>query len=245
MRHRVSTTWLQLPHFDHQVPLLTGPDGYHYVPLFALCQMLGLNATNEIQRARYMLLWDLARLLPLEINGRICGAWSLPYPLHVGYWFGMAYERVADPARREQLKRAIDDSMELSEQAYQAVEAQFEDGRRRMYRLALQVKQLRSRLETLLDTPTINVHDEALAGIIVRATALADLVEPFVRGWLSDAAGLPVIDSIRVDDTGAVIDSHVPSTLFGTLQRADAEKLDAYEVLLARTLTQLAEWAYD
>ena len=71
---------ITLPHFEYKVPALYVADGeVPYIPVIALCQMLGIRYDTRIARWRTLLLWEDARKLPLrsEKSGRRV-VWCLP-----------------------------------------------------------------------------------------------------------------------------------------------------------------------
>ena len=60
----IQQTTMILPYFDHEVPVLCLEDGARYIPVVALCKMLGLRADTHIPRWRKLMLWCNARKLP-------------------------------------------------------------------------------------------------------------------------------------------------------------------------------------
>src|SRR5262249_30557262 len=134
---RVTLEMLILPHFDYAVPLLRSPQTeLHYVPFYAVCHMLELTSTEEIERARHTGVWSSACLLVLPRGAsRVSAAhpgvvaWCIPYPLPAGYWMANVRRRVRDPERRAQLKRAVADAMELAAGAFDLMLARYQAGR--------------------------------------------------------------------------------------------------------------------
>src|SRR5258707_442074 len=55
-----------LPYFDDEVPVVFLADGTRYIPVVALCRMLGLRPERHIPRWRRLFLWEHARKLPLQ-----------------------------------------------------------------------------------------------------------------------------------------------------------------------------------
>ena len=53
---------ITLPFFDYQVPVLYVEDGTRYIPVIALCEMLGLRAKAYIPRWRKLVLWASAQV---------------------------------------------------------------------------------------------------------------------------------------------------------------------------------------
>jgi hypothetical protein len=139
---------------------------------------------------------------------------------------------VHDAERRVQLHRAIDDAIEMSSLAFEMVQTCFEDGRRRMYRLANDVMHLTELLDAIAERPPrIRAGDEeAFQHIVDHFHLFAAEVGDFARAWLAQAAALPVVDGIAADaEEGHVLDASVPMTLLGTLSDADAQHLEEYE----------------
>ena len=77
----VQQSTMILPHFDYEVPILYVADGTAYVPVIALCEMLGLRADRHIQRWRGLALWANACKLPLRMKS---GKTRLVWCLHKG-----------------------------------------------------------------------------------------------------------------------------------------------------------------
>ncbi len=74
----VQQSTMILPHFDYEVPILYVADGTAYVPVIALCEMLGLRADRHIQRWRGLALWANACKLPLRMkSGKTRIVWCL------------------------------------------------------------------------------------------------------------------------------------------------------------------------
>ena len=181
-----------LPHLEREVPLLHGSDGRPMVPMHALCRMLGLDATCEIRRAQRVLLWVAASLLPMVMSrgGEVRYAWCLPYPLHVGYWFGQVYGQVSDPALREALLRTIKDTDHLGGRVFWHLHERFVVGRQRMRQLPLAIQSIGDLLERLQGNPRVRVSKtkrDGLAILALRHQALREQAEAFVRGWFAAA----------------------------------------------------------
>src|SRR5215469_1178453 len=72
---------MTLPYFDAEVPIVYLADSTGYIPVVALCRMLGLRPERHIPRWRRLFLWEHARKLPLQTEKR--GA-RLVWCLHLG-----------------------------------------------------------------------------------------------------------------------------------------------------------------
>jgi len=157
MREQVRQERLMLPHFASEVPVLYQVDGTAYVPVRAVCEMLGLRADSRIRRWRKLLFWEQARKLPLRLPQR---GTRLVWCLRLGALpllfscFDWSYVR---PDRRAQLQAATDEHLELLERAYQRRQTLYRESQRldisradldlEMYAAALAVQHI-SRLIT-------------------------------------------------------------------------------------------------
>ncbi len=72
---------MTLPYFDDEVPIVYLADGAGYIPVVALCRMLGLSLRTHIPRWRRLFLWVHARKLPLRTETR---GTRLVWCLHLG-----------------------------------------------------------------------------------------------------------------------------------------------------------------
>ncbi len=69
---------ITLPYFDEEVPIVYLADGASYIPVVALCRMLGLRPRTHMPRWRRLFLWEQARKLPLRTEQRgTRGVWCL------------------------------------------------------------------------------------------------------------------------------------------------------------------------
>ena len=121
----VQQSTMILPHFDCEVPILYVADGTAYVPVIALCEMLGLRADRHIQQWRRLALWENACKLPLRMKS---GKTRIVWCLHRGafpFLYGCFNWSLVSPERRMQLRQATDEWIELSNHAYQEMQAHY------------------------------------------------------------------------------------------------------------------------
>jgi hypothetical protein len=59
---------IMLPHIGEVVPVLYLGDGNPFIPVCAVCKVLGINADRYIQRWRTLIHWTDARKLPFKIS---------------------------------------------------------------------------------------------------------------------------------------------------------------------------------
>ncbi len=241
--HPMTASTIVLPHFERTVPLLFGSDGRPMVPIFALCRMLGLDTTRELRRAQRVLLWDAASLLPMAQGREVWCVWCLPYPLHVGYWFGQVYGHVHDPKLRKHLLCAIKDTDHLAGRLFRHLHDRFIMGRQRMSQLPLSLSSVCDLIEQLQDDRRVQVSEstrEHVAALALRHQALRDQAETFVRGWFAGVRQLPVVDAFQVDEEGHVIGAPTPFTLFGVFSHEDSSQLSQYEHAIAALRAELS-----
>jgi hypothetical protein len=50
----IEQTMIRLPHFEEEVPALVTEDGMLYIPVIAICRMLGIRADTHMRRWRRM-----------------------------------------------------------------------------------------------------------------------------------------------------------------------------------------------
>ena len=115
-RQAIQQTTMMLPYFDEEVPVLYLADGTAYLPVRALCRMLGLRAETHIPRWRKLVLWASARKLPLQTARGQRIVWCL----HRGalpFWCACFNWSLVSAERREQLRQATDAWLEDVAQA--------------------------------------------------------------------------------------------------------------------------------
>src|SRR6266487_6399502 len=106
-RQAILQTTIMLPYFDEEVAALYLADGTAYLPVRALCRMLGLRAEANIPRWRKLVLWTNARKLPLQTARGQRIVWCL----HRGalpFWCACFNWSLVPAERREQLRQATD-----------------------------------------------------------------------------------------------------------------------------------------
>ena len=122
-----------LPYFDEKVSVLCLQDGSRYIPVIALCKMLGLRADVHIPRWRRLMLWHHARKLPWRTPpGRTRIVWCL----HLGalpFWCACFNWSLVTPSRQAQLQEATDAWSNVAEQAHQQMLARYREMRRILF----------------------------------------------------------------------------------------------------------------
>src|SRR5215467_13654455 len=115
----IQQTTITLPYFDYEVPLLSLGDRGGYIPVVALCRMLGLRPRTHIPRWRRLFLWEHARKLPLRTDKR---GMRMVWCLHLGallFWCSSFNWSLVSPERQVQLHLATEAGLKHLEQAHQ------------------------------------------------------------------------------------------------------------------------------
>ncbi len=187
----VQQATLILPHFDYEVPVLYVADGTAYVPVIALCEMLGLRADRHIRRWRELALWANACKLPLRMKS---GKTRIVWCLHRGafpFLYGSFNWSLVSPERRMQLRQATDEWIDVSNHVYQAMQAHYKSTRRFLFTFlttyadtTVSLKQVAEQLSTVLDFGSYLKLDELVAqgiSLIEQATTHVRTMEIFRR----------------------------------------------------------------
>lgn len=236
----VRQTMMVLRHFDYEVPVLYLAGGAAYVPVIALCEMLGLRADPHIQRWRKLALWANARKLPFRTRS---GKRRIVWCLHVGafpFLYACFNWSLVSPERRAQLRQATDEWIELSAQAHQEMQRRYREMRRLLFTFLttysepdLSLRHYAQRLHALLDKDSSLRLDQLIAhglSIIHQATTHA-------RTMLQDQARTPIVDAFKVDPDGNVIENF-SLPLLPVVRREDKEQFFEY-------FRKLAQWHRD
>src|SRR2546426_373926 len=109
----VRQTMITLPYISDEVPALYLADGRPYIPVFAVCQALGIRANSHIQRWRNLALWATARKLPFQTLKRgKRRVWCLLIS-QVPFLYSLFNWNLVSPERRRQLYQATEEHLKL------------------------------------------------------------------------------------------------------------------------------------
>ena len=236
----VQQSTLILPHFDCEVPILYVADGAAYVPVIALCEMLGLRADRHIQRWRQLALWANACKLPLRMkSGKTRIVWCLnrgAFP----FLYGCFNWSLVSPERRMQLRWATDEWVGLSNHAYQAMQTHYKAMRRFLFTFlttygdtSVSLKRVAEQLSTLLDLGSCSKLDE----LVTQGISLIEQTTKHARTMLQDQAGTPIFDAFKVDSDGNIQETF-SLPLLPVVPQEDEEKL-------IELLEKLVQWNQD
>jgi len=236
----VQQSTMILPDFDYEVPILYLADGTAYVPVIALCEMLGLHAGRHIQKWRRLALWANACKLPLRMKS---GKTRIVWCLHRGafpFLYGCFNWSQVSPERRMQLRQATDEWIDLSNHAYQAMQAHYKETRRFLFTFlttyadtSLSLRWLAEQLSTLLDFDSRMRLDE----LVTQGTSFIEQTTKHARTMLQDQASTPIVDTFKVDYDRNIIETF-SLPLLPVVPDEDKEKL-------IELLEKLVQWYRD
>jgi len=235
-RQAIRQTTMMLPYFDEEVPVLYLADGTTYLPVRALCRMLGLRAETHIPRWRKLVLWASARKLPLQTARGQRIVWCL----HRGalpFWCICFNWSFVTPLRREQLRQATEAWQEDVAQAQQLLLERY----RSLRRLLFTFLNAYSDAETWLDrwplhfSASVDVASaRQLELLLSQGKTLISQATAQARKILQEQAMAPVVDVITLDADGAGTEiGTLP--LFPVVPREDCEQFFV-------SLRRLAQW---
>jgi hypothetical protein len=192
-----------LPHFHCEVPVLYLADGAPYIPVRALCAMLGLRAERHIPKWRKLMFWGSARKLPFL--GSTKGArviWCIPmeqYP----FIFGCFDWQLVSSERRTQLRQAADAWSEASGQAYLKMRAHYKYVRHLLFTFFTMFANADTLLRRYEDLSCQSLDFEAVAqldALVHRGKGLLFLTSTHARKMLQDQEDVPIVDAARMKD---------------------------------------------
>src|SRR5215470_11470594 len=123
-----------LPFLDDEVPALYLADGRPYIPVCAVCRVLGIRADTHIRRWRTLVLWITARKLPFQTEKRGKRlVWCLLIS-EVPFLYGLFDWKLISPERRLQLRQATKEQIKLTDQVYQHMQHEYKAMRQALFR---------------------------------------------------------------------------------------------------------------
>jgi len=201
----IQQTTTILPYFDYEVPLLSLGNSSGYIPVVALCRMLGLNPRTHIPRWRRLFLWEHARKLPLRTETR---GTRIVWCLHLGalfFWCSCFNWSLVSPERQVQLRQATDAGLKHLEQAHQEMLARYRQMRHLLFRFLTnyadaqtQLQQVAARMHSRLDAASF----AALDALLAQGCTLIEEATVHARAMLQDQASIPIMDVVTIDAEG-------------------------------------------
>jgi hypothetical protein len=225
-----------LPYFDHEVPVVYLDDGTPYIPVRALCEMLGLHADTHIRRWRNLVLWASARKLPYRSKG---GKIQVVWCLHRGAVSQLCCcfnWSLVSAERREQLTRATDEWFSQTAIAYREMLAHYRYIRSFLFEFLAAYTNADAWLDQCAARLLSRLHSDSLQrleSLLLQGRKLIAEATTHTRTILHEQATMPILDVVRLDPVGEVIDTFsVP--LLPIVPREECGKLFAS----IRTLSQ-------
>lgn len=232
----VQQATLVLPYFDSEVPVLYVADGTAYIPVVALCQMLGLHAATHIARWRRLMIWRHARKLPLRTaRGR-----RIVWCLHLGtvpLLYNCFNWSLVSPERQGQLRQATDAALQVMEQVQQEMLRRYRKMRGHLLRFLMayaqadsQLDQVARRMHMRLDRASCLQFEVLLS----QGRTLIQEATSFARKLVQEQATDLIVDVVTLETDGHMtqVDSF---PLFPVVSRQDEERFSAY-------LSRLTQW---
>jgi hypothetical protein len=206
----IEQTTVTLPFLDDVVPALFLADGRLYIPVFAVCQALGIPADIHIRRWRRLVLWITARKLPLQTEKRGKRlVWCLRIS-EVPFLYGLFNWRLVSPDRRHQLHHATEEQVKLSELAYQEMQQQYKIMRQTLFTFLTNFANIDMLLQQYADILSPTLDDEtslALSTMIDRGRSVFQRATAHARKMLHDQGEQPNIDGFKIDVHNNVINT--------------------------------------
>ena len=227
---------ITLPYFDYEVPVLYVDDGTPYIPVIALCEMLGLRANVHIPRWRKLLLWANARKLPLTTTRGKRIVWCL----HQGalpFWCACFNWSLVAPTRCEQLRQATDAWLEDVAQAHQLMLDRYRSLRRYLFVFLVAYSDVEDGLRhwQLRLSPTLDVAASTqLETLIFQGCMIIDRATAQARKMLQEQAMTPIVDVATLNANGEVTETGT-LPLLPVVSNEDSEQFFAY-------ISKLTQW---
>lgn len=219
---------IMLPYFDEEVTVLYLADGMAYIPVRALCQMLGLRPDTHIPRWRKLVLWTNARKLPLQTARGERLVWCLHWGA-LPFWCACFNWSLVSAERREQLRQATDAWIGDVEQAHRIMLNRYRSLRSYLFAFLqaysdaeVWLDQWALHLSSSLDVASSFQFEQLLSQgktLIAQATALA-------RKMVQEQASAPIVDIITLDANGVGTETGT-LPLFPVVAREDRDQFFA------------------
>ncbi len=206
----VRQTMITLPYLSDEVPALYLADGRPYIPVFAVCQVLGIPAGTHIQRWKNLALWATARKLPFQTLKRgKRRVWCLLIS-QVPFLYSLFNWNLVSPERRRQLRQATEEHLKLADLAYQDMQRQYKAIRQALFTFLVTfadtdalLREYAESLAPLLDSEASSLLNQ----LVEQGRVLFHDATAHARKMLQDQGALPVMDAIEIDQDHKVIDT--------------------------------------
>jgi hypothetical protein len=179
-----------------------------YIPVIAICRMLGIRADTHMRRWRRMLLWEDARKLPFSTPRGTRIVWCLGLG-SVPFLYGYCNWKEVSPLRRAQLRQATqatEEAVEVVARAYQDMQLTYRRTRQALYRFLVAFAPLESTLQRKVELlrPYLDqagrLQFEALVELGCTLSASARRLASTIVQW---QAAQPVMEVFTIDADGS------------------------------------------
>ncbi|SRR6266446_2451600 len=238
-RRVIQQTTMRLPYFDEEVPAIYLADGTAYLPVRALCRMLGLRAETHIPRWRKLFLWANACKLPLQTARGQRMVWCL----HVGalpFWCVCFNWSLVSAERREQLRQATDAWQEDVAHVQRLLLERYRSLRRYLFTFLEAYNDAESWLDqwALHFSSSLDMaSSHRLELLLSQGKTLIGEATAQARKMIQEQAMAPIIDIVTIEASGEATQiGTLP--LFPVVPREDCEQFFA-------SVRKLAQWYLD
>jgi hypothetical protein len=206
----IEQTTITLPFLDDEVPALYLADGRPYIPVFAVCQALGIRADNHIRRWQRLVLWITARKLPFQTEKRGKRlVWCLLIS-EVPFLYNLFNWRLVSPERRLQLRQASEEQAKLADLAYQEMQQRYKVMRKALFTFLTTFADIDALLKQHADVLASTIDNESslkLSALIDHGRFVFQKATAHARKMLQDQGALPIVDAVKIDAGNNVIDT--------------------------------------
>lgn len=235
---QIRQTTITLSYFEYEIPALYISDEAAYLPVIELCKMLGLRSETHIPRWRRLFLWENARKLPYQTSKR---GRRLVWCLHGGallFWFSCFDWSLVFPERRVQLEQATNAGVKALNHMYQNMQGRYKAFRREIFTFLTAYSDIETTLPRFSASLHVYLNDFAVCieweDIVSQGRSIIDIALKHARSQLQDQANIPVIDAMRINTDGEVVEEFA-LPLLPIVQEEDITKFFDH-------LAKVAEW---
>jgi hypothetical protein len=198
-----------LPFLDDEVPALSLADGRLYIPVYKVCQALGIRADKHIRHWQTLVLWITARKLPFQTERRGKRlVWCLLIS-QVPFLYSLFDWQLVSPERRLQLLWATEKQAKLADLAYQEMQQHYKAMRKALFAFLTTFADIDALLQRYADVLSSTLDNESsltLVALIESGRSLFQDVTAHARKLLHDQGEPPIIGALTIDTDNNVID---------------------------------------
>jgi len=199
-----------LPFLDEEVSALYLADGRLYIPVYVVCQALGIRADIHIRRWRNLVLWVTARklLFQTEKRGKRL-VWCLLIS-EVPFLYSLFNWKLVSPERRLQLRRATEEQKKLADLAYQEMQQRYKAMRQALFTFLTTFADIDALLQQDADVLAPTLDNESFltfSALIDCGRFLFQKATAHARKMVQDQETLPIVDAFKIDADNNIIDT--------------------------------------